>query len=235
MGCGYVSGGAVFRRIADDRGVSLRELTAAASASGELDRRLQRIAREWGGVDRAVVLESRLAGDDADLRIWLDAPEEVRVKRARDREELAAEMRVREVVDESRYASQYGTALSDRSVYDLVVNAVRWSPEGTLRVVLAAVDGRDPVADEGRAPTSDRERSRGPSRTTGENKGFSRSTPLFRMEHTPRKALLHCPACGHESPTDGDWCVRGRRDAEHLDCPNCGTTVTDRRVPGAPA
>jgi cytidylate kinase len=161
MGCGYVSGGEVFRRIADDRGVSLRELTAAASASGEidreLDRRLQQIAREWGAADKAFVLESRLAGwlagDDADLRIWLDAPEEVRVERTRDREELAAEMRVREVVDESRYASQYGIDLSDRSIYDLVVNTARWSPEGTLRVVAAAVDGYDPAADEGTAPT----------------------------------------------------------------------------------
>jgi cytidylate kinase len=161
LDCGHVSGGEVFRRIADDRGMSLRELTAAASASAEidreLDRRLQRIAREWAGADKPFVLESRLAGwlagDEADLRIWLDAPEEVRVERTRDREELGAEMRVREVLDESRYASRYGIDLADRSIYDLTVNTARWSPEATLDVVLSAVEGYDPATDEGATPT----------------------------------------------------------------------------------
>jgi cytidylate kinase len=161
LDCGHVSGGEVFRRIADDRGLSLRELTAEASASGEidreLDRRLQRIAREWAGADKPFVLESRLAGwlagDEADLRIWLDAPDEVRVERTRDREELGAEMRVREVLDESRYASRYGIDLNDRSIYDLTVNTARWSPEGTLGIVLAAVDAYDPANDEGTTPT----------------------------------------------------------------------------------
>ena len=162
LDCGYVSGGEVFRRMADDRGMSLRQLTAEASSheelDRELDRRLQKIAREWAAADKPFVLESRLAGwlagDDADLRIWVDAPDEVRVERTADRDELGAEMRVREVLDESRYASRYGVDLSDRSIYDLTVNTARWSPEGTLGVVLAAVDAYDPAADEGATPTA---------------------------------------------------------------------------------
>jgi predicted RNA-binding Zn-ribbon protein involved in translation (DUF1610 family) len=55
------------------------------------------------------------------------------------------------------------------------------------------------------------------------------------MEHAPRKALLYCPACGHESPSDGDWRVHGGQTAERLDCPDCGETVADRRVPGVVA
>lgn len=161
LDCGYISGGEVFRRIADDRGMSLRELTAEASSTEEidreLDRRLQRIAWKWGDADKPFVLESRLAGwlagDDADLRIWLDAPEEVRVERTADREELGAEMRVREVLDQSRYASRYGIDLSDHSIYDLTVNTARWSPEGTLAVVLSAVEAYDPTVDEGSEPT----------------------------------------------------------------------------------
>lgn len=162
LDCGYVSGGEVFRRMADDRGMSLRQLTAAASSreelDRELDRRLQKIAREWADADKPFVLESRLAGwlagEDADLRIWVDAPDEVRVERTADRDELGAEMRVREVLDESRYASRYGVDISDRSIYDLTVNTARWSPDGTLAVVLAAVDAYDPAADEGATPTA---------------------------------------------------------------------------------
>ncbi|MEF8778195.1 MAG: AAA family ATPase [Natronomonas sp.] len=157
LDCGYVSGGEVFREIADDRGMSLSQLTAEASSSDELDReldrRLQRIAEKWGDADNAFILESRLAGylaaDHADLRIWLDAPEEVRVDRTADREEISAEMRVREVIEEKRYETYYGVDLGNRSFYDLSINTARWSPEMTLSIVTTAIEGYDPDADEG--------------------------------------------------------------------------------------
>lgn len=157
LGCGYASGGEVFREIAADRGMSLSQLTAEASSSDELDReldqRLQRIAEKWGDADKSFILESRLAGylaaEHADLRIRLDAPEEVRVDRTSDREELSAEMRVREVIEEKRYASYYGVDVDDRSFYDLTINTARWDPEGTLSIVLTAVERYDPATDEG--------------------------------------------------------------------------------------
>jgi cytidylate kinase len=163
LDCGYVSGGEVFREIADDRDMSLSQLTAEASSSDELDReldrRLQRIAEKWGDADNAFILESRLAGylaaDHADLRIWLDAPEEVRVDRTADREEVSAEMRVREVIEEKRYETYYGVDLGNRSFYDLAINTARWSPEMTLSIVMAAIEGYDADADEGAFETPD--------------------------------------------------------------------------------
>ena len=163
LGCGYVSGGEVFRELADEREMSLSQLTAEASGSdeldGELDRRLQSIAEKWGNADKAFILESRLAGylaaGHADLRIWLDAPEEVRVERTRDREEMTAEMRVREVIERKRYQSYYGVDLANRSFYDLAINTARWGPDGTLAVVVAAIENYDPDADEGAFETPD--------------------------------------------------------------------------------
>ncbi|WP_280537548.1 (d)CMP kinase [Halopenitus sp. POP-27] len=161
LDCGYVSGGEIFRSIAEDRGMSLSQLVAKAGESDdldrELDRRLQRIAEEWGAANKAFVLESRLAGwiagNRADLRIWLDAPEEVRIDRTADREELSAEMRVREVIEAQRYESYYDIDVGDRSIYDLAINTGRWSADGTLAVVLAAIDEYDPTDDEGAIPT----------------------------------------------------------------------------------
>ncbi|QHS17885.1 (d)CMP kinase [Halopenitus persicus] len=161
LDCGYVSGGEIFRSIAEDREMSLSQLVAKAGESDaidrELDRRLRRIAEEWGAANKAFVLESRLAGwiagNRADLRIWLDAPEEVRVERTADREELSAEMRVREVIEAQRYESYYDIDVSDRSIYDLAINTGRWNADGTLAVVLAAIDEYDPEADEGAVPT----------------------------------------------------------------------------------
>ena len=165
LDCGWVSGGEVFRDIANERDMSLSQLTARASESDELDRaidrRLRTIAEKWGSTNKAFVLESRLAGwlagNRADLRIWLDAPEEVRLERTEDREERGAEMQVREVIESQRYESYYGIDLSDRSIYDLVINTARWSPGGTLDIVLRAIEEYDSQVDEGAFPTPELE------------------------------------------------------------------------------
>lgn len=161
LDCAHVSGGEVFREMAADRGLNLSGLTARAGESEaidrELDRRLDRIAEEWAAAEKPFVLESRLAGwiagDRADLRIWVDAPEEVRVARIRDREEMGAEMRVREVIEKQRYESYYGIDLADRSIYDLAINTARWRPDDAIAVVLTAIERHDPAGDEGAFPT----------------------------------------------------------------------------------
>ncbi len=163
LDCGYVSGGDIFRQLADDRGMSLSQLIAKTDETDEidraLDRRLRTIAEKWGASNKAFVLESRLAGwlagNRADLRIWLDAPDEVRVDRTRDRAEMEAEMRVREVSEAGRYRSYYGIDIDDRSFYDLAINTARWSPHATLEMILSAVEEYDPEIDEGAFPTED--------------------------------------------------------------------------------
>jgi len=165
LDCGYVSGGEVFRELADERDMSLTQFVAKASESEDIDRaidrRLRTIAEKWGTANTAFILESRLAGwlagNRADLRIWLDAPEEVRIDRTSDREEVGAEMRVRDVIDTKRYEDYYGIDITDRSIYDLSINTARWTPEGVLELALTAVDQYDPTVDEGAIPTPDLE------------------------------------------------------------------------------
>jgi cytidylate kinase len=165
LDCGHVSGGEVFREVAEERDMTITQLVAEASESDEIDREIDRrlvtIAEEWGAANKPFILESRLAGwlagNRADLRVWLDAPEEVRVARTADREEMGAELRVRDVIDSKRYEDYYGVDLSDRSIYDLALNTGRWSPKATLDIVLAAIRGYDPEADEGAVPVPDLE------------------------------------------------------------------------------
>jgi cytidylate kinase len=163
LDCGYVSGGDIFRELAAERDMSLSQLIAKADESDDidraLDRRLRTIAEKWGAANKPFVLESRLAGwlagNRADLRIWLDAPEEVRVDRTRDRDEMEAEMRVREVSEAGRYESYYGIDVTDQSFYDLRLNTARWSPDALLDVVLTAIEDYDPELDEGAFETPD--------------------------------------------------------------------------------
>ncbi|QSW98973.1 (d)CMP kinase [Haloterrigena alkaliphila] len=163
MGCPYVSGGEVFREIAEDRDMSLNQLTAKADESDEIDRaidqRLQQIAEKWGMANKPFILESRLAGwlagERADLRIWLDAPEDVRLERIEERIETEAEMRVREVSEAGRYESYYEIDIGDREFYDLHVNTARWSKESVFQLVRTALEEYDPDDDEGAFATPD--------------------------------------------------------------------------------
>jgi len=163
LGYDHVSGGDIFRDLAAERDLSPLELNRAAeddeSIDLDLDERLRTTARDRDGV----VLESRLAGwmagDYADLRIWLDAPLSVRAERIAEREgkpvETAAEeTRARAESEALRYEEYYGVDIDDRSIYDLVVNTARWDADGVLGIVTDAVERYDGAGDEGKTPVT---------------------------------------------------------------------------------
>ena len=163
LGYDHVSGGDIFRDLAAERDLSPLELNRAAeddeSIDLDLDERLRTTARDRDGV----VLESRLAGwmagDYADLRIWLDAPLSVRAERIAEREgkavETAAEeTRARAESEALRYEEYYGIDIDDRSIYDLVVNTARWDAGGVLGIVSDAVERYDGAGDEGKTPVT---------------------------------------------------------------------------------
>jgi cytidylate kinase len=157
LGVQRVDGGEVFRELAEERGMSLTQFSAKADEEPEIDRlidrRLQRVAEVWGASNKGFVLESRLAGwlagNRADLRVWLSAPEEVRVARTADREEMESEMRVREVQEVGRFERAYGVDVTDTSFYDLSLNTARWSRESVVDIILQAVREYEHENDEG--------------------------------------------------------------------------------------
>jgi cytidylate kinase len=162
MDCPYVSGGDAFRDIAEERGMTLTQLSAKAQESDEIDRALDRylreVAEEWGTANKPFILESRLAGwiaaERADLRIYLDAPTEVRKERIADRTETAAEMAVREVGEAGRYQSYYDIDTDELEFYDLHLNTARWNQAGVFDIVRTAIEQYDPTADEGAFQTA---------------------------------------------------------------------------------
>ncbi len=163
LGYDHVSGGDIFRDIAAERDLSPLELNRLAETDDQidldLDARLRTTARERDNL----VLESRLAGwmagDYADLKVWLDAPLEIRAARIADREDKALdtateETRARAESEATRYREYYGIEIKDRSIYDLVVNTARWDADAVLDVVETAATGFDPGTDEGKTPTT---------------------------------------------------------------------------------
>jgi len=157
----HVSGGDVFRGLAEERGLSLAEFNELAETDDSIDRDLDRRLRETARDRDDVVLESRLsgwmAGEHADLRVWLDAPLEVRAARIADREGIAVaaardETQARETSERSRYREYYGIDFADRSIYDLAVNTARWDAGAVTAIVEGAIRRYDRATDEGAVP-----------------------------------------------------------------------------------
>ncbi|SFR92608.1 cytidylate kinase [Halomicrobium zhouii] len=161
LGYDHVSGGDIFRELADERGVSVVEFNRLAEEDEQIDLDLDRRLRQIAEEREDLVVESRLAGwmagDHADLKLWLDAPLSVRAARIADREdksvaEAKEETQARAASEALRYEEYYGIDIEDLAIYDLTVNTARWSIDGVLDLVRGAVEAYDPESDEGKAP-----------------------------------------------------------------------------------
>jgi len=136
-----VSAGGVFREVARRRGVSVVELNRLAENDSQIDRDLDRLQGELARGGPCVV-ESRLSGwmVDADLRVWLEAPIEIRAARVAAREGQPVEtargdLLVREHSEWSRYKSLYGIDMADRAPFHLVIDTSRWDVDVIVDVL----------------------------------------------------------------------------------------------------
>jgi cytidylate kinase len=147
MGLRYVSSGTIFREMARERGLTLEDMSRLTEEEPELDKLIDERAREEsrrGGV----VVDATLSGwmcEDPDLRIFLTAPLEARVRRIANREGIALEeareeTQARAESERERFKAFYGVDISDLSVYDLVLNTELFEPDGTARILKRFVE-----------------------------------------------------------------------------------------------
>ncbi len=161
LGYDHVSGGDIFRDLADERGLTPLELNRQAEEDEAIDRDLDRRLRETAAARDDLVLESRLAGwmagEHADFRVWLDAPLEIRARRIAEREDkpidlAREETQARAASEAKRYREYYGIDIEELSIYDLVLNTARLDPEGVVEAVATILRAYDPEGDEGKTP-----------------------------------------------------------------------------------
>lgn len=157
----HISGGDLFRELAAERGYTPVEFNELAEEEDRIDRDLDERLRTIARTEDGVLLESRLAGwlaaEHADLRIWLDAPLDVRADRIASREEKTleaarTETRRREESEAKRYLNLYNVDIGDLTIYDVVLNTARWGESVVPDLLATAVERYDPAEDEGAAP-----------------------------------------------------------------------------------
>ncbi|HPT20286.1 MAG TPA: cytidylate kinase family protein [Methanothrix sp.] len=141
----YVNSGDLFRKIASERNISVKEMNRLAEKGPEIDYLIddaqKALAKEGGGI-----FEGRLSGHllPADLRVCLKTDLRKRAERISKREaklieDAMSETRQREESEARRYKMYYNIEISDLSVYDLVLDTGKFNEAATMAVVLAAV------------------------------------------------------------------------------------------------
>ncbi len=144
-----ISAGELFRQIAKEKKLPLEHFNKLAETDDDFDRQIDERQGEEAMKRENVIVEGRLSGffvPDADLKIWLKAPVEIRAKRIAHREAIAYEealsaMNNRERSENKRYEQYYGINLNDLSIYDLVIDSSRWSEMDIVEMIKVAVEG----------------------------------------------------------------------------------------------
>ncbi len=147
LGLELVSMGDIFRKLANDRCMSLDEFGTLAKCNDEIDRKLDEAQKKIAMEKDDIILEGRLSGFlvDADLKVWLKAPLKIRAERIAKRENKSVssamkETSEREECERVRYLNYYKIDIRDLSVYDIVIDSTKLSPEEIYEIVGKAVE-----------------------------------------------------------------------------------------------
>jgi cytidylate kinase len=142
----HVSAGGLFRKLAKEKETSLEEFGKLALEDPSIDRMVDDMTLKEA-MKGNVVLDGQIAGwvlkDKADLRIYLTAPEPIRLERIAKRDKLTLEEATRltasrESVQQERYLKHYGFNVDDRSIYQVVLDTSLGNIEDTAKVLVAA-------------------------------------------------------------------------------------------------
>ncbi|HEX4919986.1 MAG TPA: AAA family ATPase [Candidatus Bathyarchaeia archaeon] len=146
LGIRHVSAGVLFRRVAKEKHLTLEELGKIALQDSSIDKLVDEKTVEEADKGN-VVIDGQLTGwmlkDRSDLRIYLTAPETVRLERIARRDgvdlkDAQAQTRQRESIQSERYLRHYGFRVEDLSIYHLVLDSSLGSIEDTAKVLVAA-------------------------------------------------------------------------------------------------
>ncbi len=145
-----ISGGEIFRSMARELNMDLVEFSKYAEKNWDVDRRIDSRLVELARERDNIVIDSRLSGWLMHLnsirafKVFVNASLETRVQRIWKREDgdiekVRIETIKREESEKKRYREIYGIDFDDLSIYDLVVESDRLTPEEVVSVIMEGI------------------------------------------------------------------------------------------------
>lgn len=152
-----ISAGEVFRQCAKEHNMDLAEFGRLAEQDPSYDKMIDRRQKEIAEEKDNIIVEGRLSGwmvDNADLKIWLFAPIDCRLKRIVFRDQIADEETAkkitleREKCEAGRYQSYYDIRIEDLSIYHIILNSEKWGVDDLGTIVDTAINQMMPRRDQ---------------------------------------------------------------------------------------
>jgi cytidylate kinase len=150
LGLHYVYGGAIFRKMAKERGIPLEELVESLERNSATEKEVDDHLKALGSTEDDILIESRTIGwilpkDVPAIRIWLtcDLPE--RLQRVQNREHHARSpenLLRREASDNKRYRALYGIEPEDYTPFDLVLDTTSLSVDQVVEEIESFIRAR---------------------------------------------------------------------------------------------
>lgn len=126
----HISAGMLFRQKATEQGITISDLTCVTVKNDELDHLVDertRVEAKRGNVVIDGLLAGWMAGEFADIKIYLTTSDDVRILRIARRDEVSISKArkvtlFRERVERKRFKKIYGINIDDLKIYDLILN-----------------------------------------------------------------------------------------------------------------
>ncbi len=148
----FFSTGNLMRSIAEDKNMTLLELSKLAEKSDEVDKLLDKKQIEFGKTHNDVIIDSRLGWyfipDAFKIFLKVDIEEAGRrifnVKRSSEAENQSLEktianMKRRKESERKRYLSYYNIVYAAKSNFDLIIDTTDISPEEVVEKILTVI------------------------------------------------------------------------------------------------
>ena len=144
----YISIGSIFRELATKKNMDLEAFSKYCEKNPEIDNELDDLITNKA-MEGNCVIDSQLAawksGVYSNLKIFLTAPLDVRVKRIAERDKNSLEIAKKETLareesEKMRFLKIYDINISDMSIYDLIINTDLWSIDGVYNVIKNAIE-----------------------------------------------------------------------------------------------
>ena len=140
----YISAGFVFREMAAEKSMSVLEFSEFAEGNVDIDKEIDKRQASKAKETDNLILEGRLSAyfvDNADLRIWLVTPLDVRSQRISEREDKTVDVAEEEIITREksealRYMDIHNIDISNMDIYDLIINTDTFSPEQVSEIII---------------------------------------------------------------------------------------------------
>ena len=147
LGLRYVCAGELFRNLARENRMSLESYSRYAAGDPRVDKMIDERTRAEAAKGSVVIdaqLGAWMAKDEADVRLLLVAPDEVRFGRIARRDHVSFEVAKkdtleREQIQKERYKKYYDVDVEDLSIYDLKIDTGDNSINTTKRIIIDSV------------------------------------------------------------------------------------------------